>query len=135
MSTTAAIVIGVAVLLAWDNARAQPTGVMVLGAANNNPFRLIRANEVIPRLAAWLDYGGALLGPAPLTALFVSMGYTIDIDGLSEAEANPNLMELFIHQAKPEFVYRQRGRSQRRASSSPTTTASSVGAAKCVPCW
>ncbi len=33
----------------------------------------------------------------------------------------------------PEFVYRHLGRPQRRASSSPTTTASSVGAAKCVP--
>jgi taurine dioxygenase len=41
-------------------------------------------------------------------ALFVSMGYTIGIDGLSEAEATPILMELFMHQAKPEFVYRHR---------------------------
>ena len=41
-------------------------------------------------------------------ALFVSMGYTIGIDGLTEAEATPILMELFMHQAKPEFVYRHR---------------------------
>jgi len=41
-------------------------------------------------------------------ALFVSMGYTIGIDGMSEAEATPLLMELFLHQAKAEFVYRHR---------------------------
>jgi taurine dioxygenase len=41
-------------------------------------------------------------------ALFVSMGYTIGIDGMTEAEATPILMELFMHQAQPEFVYRHR---------------------------
>jgi taurine dioxygenase len=41
-------------------------------------------------------------------ALFVSMGYTIGIEGMSEAEATPLLMELFQHQAKAEFVYRHR---------------------------
>lgn len=42
------------------------------------------------------------------TALFVSPGYTIGIEGMSEAEATPVLMELFAHQARPEFVYRHR---------------------------
>lgn len=42
------------------------------------------------------------------TALFVSMGYTIGIDGMSEAEAAPILRALFEHQARPEFVYRHR---------------------------
>jgi taurine dioxygenase len=41
-------------------------------------------------------------------ALFVSMGYTIGIEGMPEAESTPLLMELFAHQAKPEFVYRHR---------------------------
>jgi taurine dioxygenase len=41
-------------------------------------------------------------------ALFVSMGYTIGIGGMSEAEATAILMELFLHQARPEFVYRHR---------------------------
>ena len=41
-------------------------------------------------------------------ALFVSMGYTIGIDGMTDAEATPILLELFAHQAKPEFVYRHR---------------------------
>jgi taurine dioxygenase len=42
------------------------------------------------------------------TALFVSPGYTIGIDGMSDAEATPLLIELFAHQAKDEFVYRHR---------------------------
>jgi taurine dioxygenase len=41
-------------------------------------------------------------------ALFVSMGYTIGIDGMSDAEATPILMELFAHQAKQEFIYQHR---------------------------
>jgi len=40
------------------------------------------------------------------TALFVSPGYTIGIDGLPEDEAQSILLELYRHQAKPEFVYR-----------------------------
>jgi len=40
------------------------------------------------------------------TALFVSPGYTIGIDGLPDDEAGPLLKELFDHQARPEFVYR-----------------------------
>lgn len=42
------------------------------------------------------------------TALFVSMGYTIGIEGLSDEEATPLLLELFAHQVRPEFVYRHR---------------------------
>jgi taurine dioxygenase len=42
------------------------------------------------------------------TALFVSMGYTIGIEGMTEADATPILLALFAHQSKPEFVYRHR---------------------------
>ena len=42
------------------------------------------------------------------TALFVSMGYTIGIEGMSDEEATPLLLELFAHQVRPEFVYRHR---------------------------
>ena len=38
-----------------------------------------------------------------------------------------------IVDSEPELVKRHFGSPQRRASSSPTTIASSVGAAKCVP--
>jgi len=43
------------------------------------------------------------------TALFVSMGYTIGIEGMSDAEATPLLTELFAHQVRSEFVYRHHG--------------------------
>jgi taurine dioxygenase len=39
-------------------------------------------------------------------ALFLSPGYTIDIDGMDDAEAQTLLMELYVHQQQPEFVYR-----------------------------
>jgi taurine dioxygenase len=42
------------------------------------------------------------------TALFVSMGYTIGIEGLPQDEADAVLRELFIHQGQAEFVYRHR---------------------------
>ena len=42
------------------------------------------------------------------TALFVSPGYTIGIDGLPEAEAAALLAELFAHLGRDEFVYRHR---------------------------
>lgn len=41
-------------------------------------------------------------------ALFVSPGYTIGIDGMPDDEAKDVLMELFRHQAKPDYVYRHR---------------------------
>lgn len=40
------------------------------------------------------------------TALYVSPGYTIGIEGLPDDEAKSLLRELFAHQARPEFVYR-----------------------------
>lgn len=50
------------VIAAWDAARGPYSGLWALAAANNNPARLIRANEVIPRLRAWVAYGGLLAG-------------------------------------------------------------------------
>ena len=41
-------------------------------------------------------------------ALFVSPGYSIGIEGMAEKEGRALLMELFEHQAKPEFVYTHR---------------------------
>ena len=42
------------------------------------------------------------------SALFVNMGYTIGIDGLSEPDSTALLAELFSHQTQPKFVYRHR---------------------------
>jgi taurine dioxygenase len=41
-------------------------------------------------------------------ALFVSPGYTIGIEGMPDDEARDILMELYRHQAKPEYVYRHK---------------------------
>jgi taurine dioxygenase len=40
--------------------------------------------------------------------LFVNMGYTIGIEGMSEGDATAILLELFAHQARDEFIYRHR---------------------------
>jgi taurine dioxygenase len=42
------------------------------------------------------------------TALFVSPGYTIGIDGMPDDEAGALLLELFEHQGQDRFVYRHR---------------------------
>ena len=42
------------------------------------------------------------------TALYVSPGYTIGIDGMPDTESGSLLDALFAHQARPEFVYRHR---------------------------
>ncbi len=42
------------------------------------------------------------------TALFVSPGYTIGIDGMPDGEASALLLELFEHQGQDRFVYRHR---------------------------
>jgi taurine dioxygenase len=41
-------------------------------------------------------------------ALFINLGYTIGIEGLSTADATALLTDLFRHQTQPEFVYRHR---------------------------
>jgi taurine dioxygenase len=41
-------------------------------------------------------------------ALFINLGYTIGIEGMSESDSNALLTELFAHQVNPEFVYRHR---------------------------
>lgn len=41
-------------------------------------------------------------------ALFINLGYTIGIEGMSTADATALLTELFTHQTQPEFVYRHR---------------------------
>jgi taurine dioxygenase len=42
------------------------------------------------------------------TALFVSPGYTIGIEGLPEDESQDLLVQLFAHQINPAFIYRHR---------------------------
>jgi len=68
------LVLTVAILIVWDVLRAQPGGVWGLAAANNNPGRLIRANEIAPRLLKWLEYAQTLAGLSWLTALLSALG-------------------------------------------------------------
>ncbi len=61
-------------LLVWDIFRDQPGGIWGLAAANNNPARLIRANEIILRLSTWADFAQMLAGPGWLTGTLGLMG-------------------------------------------------------------
>jgi taurine dioxygenase len=42
------------------------------------------------------------------TALFVSPGYTVGIEGMEGDEAKPILLALFAHLSRPEFEYSHR---------------------------
>ncbi|MCL4248679.1 MAG: glycosyltransferase family 39 protein [Anaerolineae bacterium] len=63
---------GVLLLIAWEGLRAQPAGMFALALANNDPARFIRGEELVPRLAKWLDYANAWYAPA--TILFAGLG-------------------------------------------------------------
>jgi 4-amino-4-deoxy-L-arabinose transferase-like glycosyltransferase len=63
------VVLGGLLLAMWSMARAAPVDFWTLGAYNNNPGRLIRANEVLPRLARWLYLLGYVTGFAPLLVI------------------------------------------------------------------
>lgn len=68
-----AALIGVMLLVwLWDQARGG-TSIFALAAANNDPGRLIRANEVLPRLSVWLNHAQHWLGPGWLTALLLAL--------------------------------------------------------------
>ncbi len=67
-------IIAVALLLLWDMLRAQPGGIWGLAAANNNPGRLIRSNEILPRLLIWAGDAQTLAGPGWLTAALALLG-------------------------------------------------------------
>jgi 4-amino-4-deoxy-L-arabinose transferase-like glycosyltransferase len=63
-----------ALLLVWDGLRAQSGGIWGLAAANNNPGRFIRSNEILPRLLLWAGDVQTLAGPGWLTALLALLG-------------------------------------------------------------
>lgn len=66
------VVIGLLALGLWDAAREQVTGLWALAAANNDPGRLARLDELLPRLAAWLGYAQYLLALLPIAFLWAS---------------------------------------------------------------
>lgn len=69
----APVAMAVLLLFAWDGARGQSPGVWALAAANNNPWRLLRPEEVWPRLAAWARHGAWLLSPPPVTVALLAV--------------------------------------------------------------
>jgi 4-amino-4-deoxy-L-arabinose transferase-like glycosyltransferase len=76
------IVVVIGLLVAWDSSRGPVTGFWRAGVANNDPGRLAHANEVWPRLGAWLDwlqyFGGWLPANAVIVgALLTVVGYDV----------------------------------------------------------
>jgi hypothetical protein len=72
--------IGVALLFLWDALRGQPIGFFALGIANNDPARLIRSDELLPRLTMWATHMTTLLAPATIPfALAALVGTLIRI--------------------------------------------------------
>jgi 4-amino-4-deoxy-L-arabinose transferase-like glycosyltransferase len=65
------LLVGVGLLALWSVARAAPVDFWTLGVVNPGQLRLIRADEVIPRLARWLDLLGVAVGQPPLLPLLL----------------------------------------------------------------
>lgn len=66
---------GLAALLAvWDAARTPATSLWALAAANNDPWRLARSDEVWPRLRGWLADAGWLMAHPPVTTALSALG-------------------------------------------------------------
>lgn len=66
---------GALLLALWDALRPGPS-FWVLGAANNTPDRLIRSDELGPRMAQWASYMPSLLG-APTALLMLAIPPTV----------------------------------------------------------
>jgi 4-amino-4-deoxy-L-arabinose transferase-like glycosyltransferase len=78
-------------LALWDHARGEITGVWALALANNEPSRLVRSDEVIPRLAKWADYAGTLAAPLTLPlAVLALTGF------ISRLRRQPRRSDTFI---------------------------------------
>ena len=68
------ILLGFLLLLVWDNSREQSTSMWALATTNNDPGRLVRLDELLPRLAAWWQYAAYLFGSPLLTAALLFIG-------------------------------------------------------------
>lgn len=63
----------IALIFLWDFARHAPISFWIQGYADNNPGRLVRSNEIWPRLNGWLDLLQTLSG-ARLADLTLILG-------------------------------------------------------------
>lgn len=68
------LLLGTGALFLWDNVRDQATSMWMLGYVNSDPQRLIRSDEVLPRLMRWLSFARTLFGtPTPIFALVIPL--------------------------------------------------------------
>ncbi len=65
------ILIGAAALAWWSAARAAPADFWTLGVLNPGALRLIRSDEVLPRLARWSALYGESVGFVPLLLIVI----------------------------------------------------------------
>jgi len=68
------LVLGTILLFVWDSARGQATSMWTLATVNNDPGRLIRLDELLPRLVQWWQYAQYLLGAGLVTAALLILG-------------------------------------------------------------
>ena len=65
------IVVGLGLLFVWDGARGQDTSLWALATVNNDPGRLVRIDEFVPRLREWWHFGQFVLGGSGVTLLMM----------------------------------------------------------------
>jgi len=94
----APVIVGIVLLFVWDGARGQTTSMWALATINNDPGRLVRMDELLPRLSEWWQYGQYLAGAGIVTATLsiialvglvkrrrLTAAYDMRIDGLLAA--------------------------------------------------
>jgi hypothetical protein len=67
------MLLGIALVMAWDAARA-PRNFWDLNVARNDPGRLIRSDEVWPRLERWIHWLGFITGSRVLCLILLAGG-------------------------------------------------------------
>jgi 4-amino-4-deoxy-L-arabinose transferase-like glycosyltransferase len=68
----AGLAVSAGLIFLWDAARHAPIGFWEQGYADNAPGRFVRADEVIPRARAWLDWLQYFTASWPLNLLFAA---------------------------------------------------------------
>jgi hypothetical protein len=61
----------VIMVFAWDIIRQPPISFWTQGYTDNNPNRLIRANELLPRLTEWVNLSGYITGSRLVDLIFI----------------------------------------------------------------
>lgn len=75
LATMVGVAAGLLAVALWDGLRQQAVPLLTLAAQHNDPARLIRPDEILPRLSVWLEQGRALFG-AP-TVIVMAAGLVV----------------------------------------------------------